>query len=147
MPGQRVQRGGRRSTRRGCRGSTLRPDATGLAAYEVLSPDTNLKPGRYQLRIAANVGSLSTSGSLYDDVDVPDFVVSAGVVSGLILSASPGPSWRHFDTLETILPVVPTTRRIFTARQSGLGLCTRVPGRQGVTGRGRATGGCGTREA
>ncbi|HEX7778320.1 MAG TPA: VWA domain-containing protein, partial [Vicinamibacterales bacterium] len=42
---------------------TLRAGATGLAEYEVLSR-LDLRPGRYQLRIAANVGSLSTGGSL-----------------------------------------------------------------------------------
>jgi VWFA-related protein len=92
----------------------LRPDATGLAEYEVLSR-LDLKPGRYQLRVAANLGSLSTSGSLYYDVDVPD--VSSGPVSlfGLILSASPGPVVGAEDALRTILPVVPTARRTFTA--------------------------------
>ena len=39
----------------------VRAGATGLAEYQVLSR-IDLRPGRYQLRIAANAGSLSTSG-------------------------------------------------------------------------------------
>jgi VWFA-related protein len=60
---------------------TVRADATGLAEYEVLSR-IDLKPGRYQLRVAANVGSLVTSGSLYYDVDVPDFSDAPVSMSG-----------------------------------------------------------------
>jgi VWFA-related protein len=92
---------------------TLRPDATGLAEYEVLSR-LDLKPGRYQLRIAANAGSLSTSGSLYHDVDVPNFSSAPVSLSGLLLSASPGPVVGSQPTFGAIVPVVPTTRRSFT---------------------------------
>ena len=93
---------------------TLRPDATGLAEYEVLSR-LDLKPGRYQLRIAANVGSLSTSGSLYHDVDVPNFSSAPISLSGLLLSATPGPVVGAHPTFAAVVPVVPTTRRTFTA--------------------------------
>ena len=95
-------------------GVTLRPDATGLAEYEVLS-SLDLKPGRYQLRVAASLGSLSTSGSLYYDVEVPDVSSEPLSLSGLILSASPGPVVGAQDALRTILPVLPTARRTFTA--------------------------------
>lgn len=92
----------------------LRRDATGLAEYEVLSR-LDLKPGRYQLRVAANLTSLSTSGSLYYDVDVPNFSSAALSLSGILLSASPGPVVGSHDTLRAIVPVVPTARRTFTA--------------------------------
>jgi hypothetical protein len=90
----------------------LRAGATGLAEYEVLSR-LDLRPGRYQLRIAANVGSLSTGGSLYHDVDVPDFSRAPVALSGLILSAEPRPVVAPADALKSILPVVPTSRRTF----------------------------------
>ena len=93
---------------------TLRPDATGLAEYEVLSR-LDLKPGRYQLRIAANVGSLSTSGSLYYDVDVPNFTSAPIALSGILLSASPGPVVGSHPTFKAVVPVVPTARRSFAA--------------------------------
>lgn len=91
----------------------IRAGASGLAEYEVLSR-LDLKPGRYQLRIAANVGSLATSGSLYYDVDVPDFSTAPVSLSGLVVSASPGPIVASNGALAGVLPVVPTTRRVFT---------------------------------
>jgi VWFA-related protein len=93
---------------------TLRAGASGLAEYEVLSR-LDLKPGRYQLRIAANVGSLSTGGSLYHDVDVPDVSSAPLALSGLILSVEPGPVAAPADAFKTVLPVRPTSRRTFAA--------------------------------
>jgi len=88
---------------------TVRPGATGLAEYEVLA-ELPLKPGRYQLRTAANVGALATSGSLYYDIDVPSFADAGVSLSGLVLTASPAlPS----GGLKPVLPVKPTTQRRF----------------------------------
>ena len=91
---------------------TLRAGATGLAEYEVLSR-LDLKPGRYQLRIAANVGSLSTGGSLYYDVDVPDVSSAPVALSGLILSVEPGPIAAPPDAFKAVLPVRPSSQRTF----------------------------------
>ncbi|MEX2661739.1 MAG: VWA domain-containing protein [Vicinamibacterales bacterium] len=93
----------------------IRAGSTGLGEYEVLSR-LDLRPGRYQLRIAAHVGSLATSGSLYYDVDVPDVSKAALSLSALVLSASPGPVSAPREALAGVLPVVPTARRSFTAR-------------------------------
>jgi VWFA-related protein len=90
----------------------VRPSATGLAEYEVLSR-LDLKPGRYQLRIAAHLGSLLTSGSLYYDVVVPDFADASLSLSGLVLSASPGFEVAPKEALQAVVPVVPTARRTF----------------------------------
>jgi VWFA-related protein len=90
----------------------IRAGASGLAEYEVLSR-IDLPPGRYQLRVAGNVGSLSTSGSLYYDVDVPDVTKAPVSLSGVVLSATPGPPVSPRNVLESFLPVVPTTRRTF----------------------------------
>jgi VWFA-related protein len=90
----------------------IRAGATGLAEYEVLS-SLELKPGRYQLRIAAHVGSLSTSGSLYYDVDVPDVSKAPVTISAIVLSATPGPVSAPKEGLRDFLPVVPTARRAF----------------------------------
>lgn len=90
----------------------IRAGAAGLAEYEVLTR-IDLRPGRYQLRIAGHVGSLSTSGSLYSDVDVPDVTRAPVSLSAPVLSASPGPPVSPRNALEAFLPVVPTTRRTF----------------------------------
>jgi hypothetical protein len=87
----------------------VRAGATGLAEYEVLAR-LDLKPGRYQLRTAANVGALATSGSLYYDLDVPDFSDAPVSLSGLVLTADPPmPS----GGVKPFLPVAPTTQRKF----------------------------------
>lgn len=95
---------------------TLCAGASGLAEYEVLSR-IDLKPGRYQLRIGASVGSLSTQGSVYYDVDVPDFSSAPVAMSALIVSASGGGEVAPKDALTSVIPVIPTTRRSFTAGQ------------------------------
>ncbi|MDQ3418176.1 MAG: VWA domain-containing protein [Acidobacteriota bacterium] len=93
---------------------TLRPGGAGTGEYEVLSR-LNLRPGRYQLRIAAHVGSPATSGSVYYDVDVPDISKAALSLSPIVLSVSPGPLVAPRDALTGVLPVLPTTRRTFSA--------------------------------
>ena len=93
---------------------TLRPEASGMGEYELLSR-MDLKPGRYQLRVALNVSSLSTSGSLYYDVDVPDFQKAAVSFSGMVLAARPSAPVTPKDGLPGVLPVTPTTRRAFSA--------------------------------
>jgi VWFA-related protein len=90
----------------------VRSGATGLAEYEVLAR-LDLKPGRYQLRTAANVGSLATSGSLYYDVDVPDFTEARVSLSGLVFTVSPAMPLAPRDGLKGVIPVVPTTQRTF----------------------------------
>jgi VWFA-related protein len=91
---------------------TVRGGASGLADYEVLAR-LNLKPGRYQLRTAASVGSLTTSGSLYYDVDIPDFSEAPLSLSGLVMTSSPARQIAPADALKNVIPVVPTSQRVF----------------------------------
>lgn len=90
----------------------IRAGATGSAEYEVFGR-INLKPGRYQLRVAAFLASFDTAGSVYFDVDVPDFSAQPLSMSGLLVSAMPSPVYAPKDGLKTIVPVIPTTRRVF----------------------------------
>jgi hypothetical protein len=94
---------------------TIRAGATGVAEYEVLAR-LDLKPGRYQIRVAGHVGSLSTSGSLYYDVDVPDFRSAALSLSGLALAVAPSLEAGGADAIRDVLPVVPTAQRRFRPR-------------------------------
>src|SRR5688572_9175455 len=91
---------------------TVRGGASGLADYEVLARLT-LKPGRYQLRTAASIGALTTSGSLYYDVDVPDFTEAAVSLSGLVMTSTPARQIAPADALKNVIPVVPTSQRVF----------------------------------
>ena len=91
----------------------LRP-ANGASHYEVLLR-LDLKPGRYLLRIGAHAKELDRSGSVYYDVEVPDFSKPALSLSGIVLTATPGLVAEPRDALATLISVVPTTRREFGA--------------------------------
>jgi VWFA-related protein len=87
------------------------------AQYEVLTKLT-LAPGRYQVRVAAQSALLGRNGSVYIDLDVPDFSGNAIQLSGVILSSDP--AWRlaTSEGFANVLPVAPTTVREFDATTS-----------------------------
>lgn len=91
----------------------LRPAPGQDAMYEVLS-QLDLKPGRYELRVAAESSMQQKSGSVFCDVDVPDFTGSALSLSGVALSVTPGVAVSPKDKLAALIPVVPTTAREFS---------------------------------
>jgi hypothetical protein len=108
-------------TRRGSAGLkgrvVLRPGPAGEAAYEVISR-VDLKPGRYQLRVAAASTLTGKSGSVFYDIDVPDFSKDGLLMSGMILSVDPRVATAPKDGLPDLLPIVPTTDREFGAGDS-----------------------------
>ncbi len=91
---------------------TLKPNVKGKVGYEVLSR-IDLKPGRYQLRLSAHLPSQDKSGSIYYDVDVPDFWKGALVMSGAMVSVSPSVHAAPVTRLADLMPIVPTTTRHF----------------------------------
>jgi hypothetical protein len=108
----------------------VRPGASGLAEYEVHGR-LDLKPGRYQLRTAANVGALTTSGSLYYDLDVPDFIDAQVSLSGVVLTAEPALA---VGGIKPMLPVTPTVlRRFGTGMQAAAFFRVYTGGRKPLT--------------
>jgi VWFA-related protein len=93
---------------------TLRPGPAGPVEYEVLS-SLVLKPGRYQLRLSAHVGAQGKTGSVYYDIDVPDFAARPLSLSGLLLTSDPRPVSTNTDRIKAYVPVSPTARRVFRA--------------------------------
>jgi hypothetical protein len=91
---------------------TFKPNVKGHVGYEVLTR-IDLKPGRYQLRLSAHLPSKDLSGSIYYDVDVPDFSKGPLVMSGAMMSVTPALVAAPRDLLANILPIVPTTDRYF----------------------------------
>jgi len=86
------------------------------AARAAIGPDVPghfpLRPGRYMLHVAAT--SEGRTGSVFVDIDIPDFAKDPLSASGLILHPRPAPPMR--DTfLSNLVPAVPTTRRRFRA--------------------------------
>lgn len=57
--------------------------------YQV-SDAVDLAPGRYQLRVSATSSRLDRGGSVYLDVDVPDFAAAPLAVSGLVVGYADG---------------------------------------------------------
>jgi len=102
--------GNRRQTAR----LTLRPSQED-ARYEILTR-LDLKPGRYQLRFATHNAALEKSGSVYVDVDVPDFAKEKLSLSGVVLAADPSLPAAGAEVLGGIAPVTPTTQRSFSAQ-------------------------------
>jgi hypothetical protein len=96
-----------------------------VVEYEVFTT-IDLKPGRYQLRLAANVGSVGTAGSVYYDVEIPDFAAAPLSMSGLLLTATPPLPFGPKEGLSAIVPIVPTTRRAFGAKTHKVSAFARV---------------------
>jgi VWFA-related protein len=86
------------------------PSSTDLR-YE-LRQAVALAPGRYQIRYHVTSAVLGRNGTVYADVEVPDFSRAGLSVSQIILgSLPPAPD----DALTAIVPFSLTTRRSFTS--------------------------------
>jgi hypothetical protein len=76
----------------------------------------NLPPGRYQLRAAAHEHGADATGSVFYDLDVPNFSSPSLALSGLLLTSSTAgstPTARPDPLLEGALPSPPTATRTF----------------------------------
>jgi VWFA-related protein len=126
--------GARRAARKQTIPVTLRRAGGGtLVGYELLS-SLELDPGRYHIRVAAEsrtggvqprtgvpaVGLFDPdedlsprSGSVYTDVDIPDFLDARLSLSGLALMMRPAPPSGPPKAFAKLLPETPTTVREF----------------------------------
>jgi VWFA-related protein len=86
------------------------PGSTDLR-YE-LRQAVALAPGRYQIRYHVTSAVLERNGSVYTDVEVPDFTRPGLSVSGIILGTVPPVA---DDPLSAFVPLSLTTRRSFTS--------------------------------
>ncbi len=64
------------------------PNEGGEAGFEVHT-NLELAPGRYQVRLAAAATGVAKSGSVFYDLEVPDFAKQRLALSGLALSVNP----------------------------------------------------------
>jgi len=90
----------------------LAPPASGDELKYDLIWRMALAPGRYQLRLNASSKVTDTSGSVYPDIEVPDFTKARVSLSNLVLGAKPLD--QRTDPLAKVLPIVPTTARDFS---------------------------------
>ncbi|HEX5070694.1 MAG TPA: VWA domain-containing protein [Vicinamibacterales bacterium] len=85
-----------------------------ISRYEVLARLDVLKPGPYHLRLSAHSVASDTRGSVYIDVDVPNFRKDKVSLSGIVLNSALGAvPVAPLRLLRDIVPVVPTTERAF----------------------------------
>ncbi len=85
-------------------------------AHVQLLSHMDLKPGRYQLRLAAHSSVGDRTGSVFADVDIPDFANAPVSLSGVLFESRPAPPSAPKDALAAIVPIVPTVSRIFDRR-------------------------------
>jgi VWFA-related protein len=91
----------------------LTPKAGGDVRYQMTSR-VDLSPGRYELRMSMRSQTRGKNGSVYIDVDVPNFNKDAVSLSGLVLGTRPPLPSAPKDGLVGLTPLVPTTRREFS---------------------------------
>ena len=92
------------------------PPESDVTRYEVLARIEVPKPGGYELRLSAHSEASDTRGSVYVDVDVPDFGKEKLSLSGVVLNnALPSAPVAPPRVLRDITPLAPTTERAFTA--------------------------------
>ena len=104
--------GDARGTQRHTARVTIRPGASGDAEYEALSR-IDLNPGRYRLRLAAHSAGSGRAGSVFADVEIPDFRRLPFSMSGAILHAEPGRPAAPGGLFSPLLPFAPTAARDF----------------------------------
>ena len=94
----------------------LVPTPDKSAAHYDLLTQFSLPPGQYQVRFSAMNGSDSTLGSLYADLEVPDFT-AALAASGVVVETIPTGAAAPMGAFDNFLPVMPTTERRFSKTQ------------------------------
>ncbi len=84
-----------------------------------VNPRISLPPGRYHLRIGAREAVGGLSGSVFYDLDVPDFRKDKLMMGGLLVASASGqqtPSIQPDKVVEKVLPGPATSRRQFVQR-------------------------------
>jgi VWFA-related protein len=97
---------------------TLRPETRDrVTAHGVrANPRLTLPPGRYQIRVGAREAVGGQTGSVFYDLDVPDFRKDPLMIGGLIMttpSVQQTPSIQPDPVLSKALPAPATSRREF----------------------------------
>jgi hypothetical protein len=73
-----------------------------------------MKPGPYTVRVGIENKSRAVAGSVFADLDVPDFT-STLALSGVIVGSSSAPPHAEIDSLRLALPFAPTAQRTFAS--------------------------------
>ena len=82
--------------------------------YELVTQVPIKQPGRYTMRVAVHRATDGRHGSVYADVEVPDFAKAPLSMSGVWLETAPGVLTIPRDGLPSLIPFLPTSSRVFT---------------------------------
>jgi VWFA-related protein len=117
----------------------LKPQSRGIVAKTGVRTVARIDvpPGKYQLRVAALDEGSQSAGSVYYDLEVPDFADGPLQMSGIVLASSlsglgPVVGMAPDDELRRALPAPPTVAREFRAEEE-LALLAEVYDNQGAT--------------
>jgi VWFA-related protein len=97
---------------------TLRPETRDRVKQHGVrvNPRINLAPGRYQVRIGAREEVAGQMGSVFYDLEVPDFRKEKLMLGGLLITSAYGqqtPSIQPDPIVAKLLPAAATSRRAF----------------------------------
>ena len=89
-------------------------DRVATRGFRVVFPVT-VKPGRYQLRVAASLKNATRRGSVFADLVVPDFFDDPLVWSGVVLSSASAAAvpTRPAGNARDLVPLMPAATRTF----------------------------------
>ena len=109
---------------------TLRPETRErVKSYGVrVNPRISLPPGRYHLRIGARDEVAGMTGTVFYDLEVPDFRKEKLMMGGVVLASASGqqtPSIQPDPVLSKMMPAPATSRREFSQRDT-LALYTEI---------------------
>jgi VWFA-related protein len=98
---------------------SLRPETRErVQAHGVrVNPRINLPPGRYQIRIGARDAVAGQTGSVFYDLEVPDFRKEKLMLSGLLITSAmsqQAPSIQPDPVVAKVMPAPATSRREFS---------------------------------
>jgi hypothetical protein len=97
--------------------TAVTPPMAQASTFEIVA-SLDLPPGRYQLRLSADSAARGKAGSVYADVDVPDFHKAPLTISGVVVGVVPATPRAVVPGVAALVPVVPTVQRSFTAAET-----------------------------
>ncbi len=95
----------------------LTPETGDELRYDIQQQLT-LPPGRHQIRLNATSKVIEKSGSVYAEVEVPDFTRSPVSTTGIVLGTPPIEGVPRTGVLAALVPVVPISAREFSPQES-----------------------------
>jgi VWFA-related protein len=89
----------------------------GESSQGTIFAHVDLTPGLHHIRAIVRSAALKRTGTVFTDVDVPDFAKARLSLSGVVLHSDQPETVGGIETLRGLVPSVPTTRRTLAATE------------------------------